>query len=184
MRESKCWEREHIYPGLIAHQVLSILQQQEQMPMTISLIGHRGCSVGWLQWFLARGEALTTLIFWRQRVDEEAILPICKAKANKAKTKSHSGLNYPGATRPSIAMWEHFSHYIHGAPFSPESIFGFYLLTDSIASHLALIPVALIAVISVFRLARDKAYSKPSGCIWWRSAWQQMTQLYWIKFKN
>lgn len=70
------------------------------------------------------------------------------------------------------------------APFSPESIFGFYLLTDSIASHLALIPVALIAVIPVFRSARDKAYSKPSGCIWWRSAWQQVTQLYWIKFKN
>lgn len=58
------------------------------------------------------------------------------------------------------------SAIVRGVPFSPESIFGFYLLTDSIASHLALIPVALIAVIPVFRSARDEAYSKPSGCTW------------------
>ena len=70
------------------------------------------------------------------------------------------------------------------SPFSPEFVFGFYLLTDSIASHLALIPVALIAVIPVFRLAWDKAYSKPTRCIWQRSAWQKATQLYWMKFIN
>lgn len=125
-------------------------------------------------------DALTILVSRRLRACEEAILPISKAKASRAWITLGFTLwlslpQWGGNISPLKYM---------ESPFCPDSVFGFYLLTDSIASHFALVPVTLITVIPVFRSAWDKTYSKPTRCIRQRLAWQKAGLLYLMKIKN
>lgn len=166
-----------VCPGLMAHHILSALQPQAWMQNYILTCRAQRMPCQVVMMLIACREAPTILMLTGLRACEEAIMAISKAIPSGAWFTL------------DFTLWLHISQWAGtlntwSPLFSPEFSFRFYLLTDSIASHLALIPVALIAVITVFRSTWDKAYSKPTRSIRQRSAQQKVTQLYWMKFKR